>query len=126
MPARVISFALIASAALLAACTSPQQAVANREDLLAAAGFVAHPANTPQRLQELKTLTPNRFVRKPKGNGFLYVYADPLVCNCLYIGDQAAYGRYQQDVLNRNIANENQTTAELASEEWDWGGWGYP
>ena len=44
------------AAVLLSACVSKQQAVENREDLLAAAGFTARPANTPQRLQALQTL----------------------------------------------------------------------
>jgi hypothetical protein len=119
MSTRAATFALIASAALLAACTTPQQRVQYHEDLLAAAGFVARPANTPECQQEVQSLPPNRFVQKPQGNGFVYVYADPLVCNCLYIGDQAAYGRYQRDVLNRRIANEDKTTAEIAAQEWD-------
>jgi hypothetical protein len=117
--------ALITSTALLSACVTRQEAVEHREDLLAAAGFTARPANTPERQQALRTLPPHRFVQMPRGNGFVYLYADPLVCNCLYIGDQAAYGRYQQDVLNRHIATENEVAAQLnADTAWNWGSWG--
>jgi hypothetical protein len=117
--------ALIASASLLSACVTQQQAVENHEDLLAAAGFIARPANTPERQQALRTLPPERFVQKPRGNGFIYIYADPLVCDCLYIGDQAAYSRYQQDMLTRQVASENEMAAQLnADNSWNWSIWG--
>ena len=109
---------------LLASCASPQQRVASKEDLLSAAGFTVNPANTPQRLASLHSLPPNKFVQQPQGSTVRYVYADPLVCGCLYVGDQAAYGRYQQDVLQRRLANERQMTAEMNQTNWDWGPWG--
>jgi hypothetical protein len=37
----------------------------------------------------------------------VYFYADPAVCNCLNIGDQAAYGRYRSEVLAQRVAREN-------------------
>ena len=74
---------------------SPQQRVEDKEDLLAAAGFAARPANTPQRQAMLRRLPPDRFVQRARGNQFVYLFADLLVCNCLYIGDQTAYGRYR-------------------------------
>jgi hypothetical protein len=74
----------------------------------------------------LQALPPHRFMQQAKGDGFVYVYPDPLVCNCLWVGDQTAYGRYQRDVLNQHIAKEYRTSMEEAAEQWDWEGWGYP
>jgi len=115
--------ARIAAAAVLvatAACTT--QAVQNKEDMLAAAGFTLVPANTPQRQASLATLPPDKFVRQVRGNNVLYTYADPTVCGCLYVGNQAAYGHYRENVFLRNLANEQQMTAEM--HQMDWGAWG--
>ena len=103
----------------------PQQIVSDREDLLAAAGFRAQPANTPARQAMLRNLPPDRFVRRTRGDQFVYVFADPLVCACVYFGNEAAYGRYRQEVLNRQIANEQLLAAQLNQDAaWDWGPWG--
>ena len=53
-----------------------------------------------------------------------YVYADPLVCACLYVGDQAAYGRYRQEVFQRRLADEQAMTAQMNQSAWDDGLWG--
>jgi len=109
----------------LAACATPQQQVADREDLLSAAGFVARPANTPQRVAMLRTLPPNRFTQRTNGNRFVYIYPDPLVCACIYFGDQAAYGRYRQEVLQRQIASDQLLAAQMNQQAaWEWGPWG--
>ena len=74
-------------------------------------------------------LAPHRFVRQANGDQVTYLYADPLVCNCLYVGDQQAYGRYRQEVFQRKLADEQQLAAIVNEEAawdgpWDWGPWG--
>jgi hypothetical protein len=118
------SFAVISAAGLaLAACQTTAERVSAKEDTLAAAGFTMLPANTPERQAELSQLPPNKFVPQTKGDTTQYVYADPVVCNCLYIGDQKAYGAFRQDVLAKQIADEQQMTAMTYQDGWDWGGW---
>jgi hypothetical protein len=107
----------------LAACETTAERVGAKEDTLAAAGFTMLPANTTERQNELHQLPPNKFVPKTAGDTTQYVYADPVVCNCLYIGDQKAYGAYRQDVLTKNIVDEQQMTAMTYQDGWDWGGW---
>jgi|ERR1700733_7866365 hypothetical protein len=109
---------LFAACAAVAACNQVQ----NKEDMLAAAGFTLEPANTPQRQTLLASLPPHSFVRRVHNNAVLYTYADPTICDCLYVGNQAVYDRYRQDMLAKNIANEQQMTAQI--EEGEWGGWG--
>jgi hypothetical protein len=104
-------------------CQSLSQRVMDKEDLLAAAGFNVQPANTPQRLASLRTLPANKFVPMSKDDRVEYVYADPVVCNCLYIGDQSAFNAYKREVFTREIVNEQQLTAETYSEQWNWSGW---
>ena len=54
----------------------------------------------------------------------IYTYADPTICDCLYIGDQAAYGRYRQNVFLNHIAEEQEMTAEMNQNTMEWGPWG--
>jgi hypothetical protein len=125
MRLRKVLLVVLPSAALLSGCATPQQRVAEREDLLTAAGFVPRPANTPARQAMLRTLPPNRFSQRTQGNSFAYIYPDPLVCGCVYFGDQAAYGRYRQEVLQRRLANDQLLAAQMNQDAaWDWGPWG--
>ena len=90
----------------LAACQSPQQKVAAKEDMMTAAGFKFVPANTPQRQVQFKQLPPHKFSRQIKDGRVFYVYPDPTVCVCLYVGDQNAYATYRKNVFQQNLADE--------------------
>jgi hypothetical protein len=109
----------------LSACQTPQQKVSQREDNLAAAGFVVRPANTPARRAMLAKLPPDRFVQRVKGDNVHYVYADPLVCGCLYVGSQQAYSQFKRHEQEQHLADEQQMTAQTYSDAaWNWGAWG--
>jgi hypothetical protein len=109
----------------VAACQSPQQKINNKEDMLSGAGFKFVPANTPARQAALKQLPPNKFSREMRDGRLFYVYPDPTVCGCLYVGDQNAYGAYRANVFAKNLADEQAMTANEMS--MDWGPWGgYP
>ena len=121
--------ALVAVAGLalgIAGCVSPQQQVSQKEDLLAAAGFQIRPADSPHRIAAMKRLPPNKFVVKVRNGSPVYLYSDPLDCGCLYIGTQQNWDAYRGEVFARQIANENQMTAIMNQEAWDWEPWGWP
>ena len=121
--------AFLAVAGLILAvvgCTSPQQQVAQKEDLLAAAGFQVRVADTPQRLAALKALPPNKFVTRVRNGQPVYQYADPLVCRCLYFGTQQNWDAYRQEVFANRLADEAQMTAIMNQNTWEWGPWGWP
>ncbi len=121
----IASTALCAAVFGLSACQTEQQAVAEHEDSLAAAGFIVRPANTPERIAMLKRLPAHRFVQRVKGDQVHYVYADPLVCGCLYVGTQQAYNTYKRDRMQQQLADEQQMTAQMYSDPaWSWGAWG--
>ena len=109
----------------LAACATQQQLVSSKEDALAAAGFIVRPANTPERQNMLNRLPPHHFVQRVRGDDVVYVYADPLVCDCLYVGSQQAFGRYKRQMQEQRLADEQEMTAEDYSDPaWSWGAWG--
>jgi len=119
---------LIVGTLTAAACESPQQKIANKEDMLTASGFKFVPANTPARQQAMSQLPPHKFSREIRDGRVFYAYPDPTVCNCLYVGDQKAYGNYRANVFAKNLADEQAMTAnEMSMASWDWGPWGgYP
>jgi len=123
MPGLRGNLVAIAICVMLSACTSEAQRVQNKEDMLAASGFTVVPANTPQRQASLASLPPHKFVRQVRGDKVIYTYADPTICSCLYVGNEAAYGRYRENVFEKHLANEQQMTAEMY-QNMDWGVWG--
>lgn len=119
--------ATVGAALVLGACANPAAVIGQREDMLAAAGFSLRPADTPDRVASLKGLPPHKFVSSVRNGVVTYVYADPTICGCLYVGDQAAYGRYQKMVFDKRIADEQQMAAQLnenAALNWSFGPWG--
>ena len=117
-------------ALLLSGCAAIEKANRqNTERLLSAAGFQPNPANTAARRESLVSLPPYKIERKLRGDEFHYVYADPEQ-NIAFIGNQAAYAKYQELLLQQEIANENMNAAQMnmsAAQQWnDWAFWGSP
>jgi hypothetical protein len=109
----------------LAGCTPPTRLVERQDDMLVRAGFQQRPANSPTRLGFLKSLPPNTFVTRTVNGQPIYLYADPVVCNCLYRGSQQAWDAYQRERSEKGLAAEQAETREayqrLLYDENDWG-----
>jgi hypothetical protein len=81
----------------LSGCAAIQRGEAeDTEQLLAAAGFQAEPADTPEKLDNLRTMPPRKLVSQSKAGNFVYAYADPDYCQCLYVGGPTEYAAYQR------------------------------
>jgi hypothetical protein len=106
-----VSFKMI-SAAVLLALTVGCATTNSNADLLSAAGFRRIPADTPQKQELLKTLTPGRLTLITwKGKQF---YVQPDVPNNLaFVGTPAEYQTYQQLRLARQLSNENLMAAQM-------------
>lgn len=59
------------------------------------AGFVMRTADTPQKLARLRLLPPLKFIARSRPGGRYFLYADPDVCKCLFVGNQAALQAYR-------------------------------
>ncbi len=111
----------------LTACETKQERIREKEDALAAAGFTVRAANTPERQAMLDRLPPHRFIRCAHDGKTKYVYADPLVCHCLYIGSEKTYNQYKLHELQQKLANQEEMTPQAYYDSnWDWGAWGPP
>ena len=102
---------------LVGCATAPSGSPAkSQDDLLTAAGFTPHVANTPQSLAYLKTLPPQEIVQhRYKGTNRYLVCTDQNSRAC-YVGDEAAYQRYQNLANQADIAARKRTVKE---ERWD-------
>jgi hypothetical protein len=123
---KLIAFCALTGLFAVAGCASQQQLVGQKEDLLGAAGFQIKTADSPQRLAAMRSLPPNKFVTRVVNGQPVYLYADPLVCRCVYFGTQRNWAAYRQEVFAKQLADEAQMTAFMYQSDWDMGPWGWP
>jgi hypothetical protein len=86
--------------ALEGCSTTKQLQVQETEHLLIAAGFRMRLADTPEKLEHLKTLTQKKLITYQRDEKLYYVYVDVTSCKCLYEGTEEDYLRYK-DLLHR-------------------------
>ena len=83
----------------LTACAVGAGAVAAQQpapnNLFTAAGFAVKYADTPEKHAILRRLPPDKLVIRKRGGKTYYVYADPSICRCVYVGTPQAYQAYQ-------------------------------
>ncbi len=104
-------YILSVSALLLVGCVPNQRAL--KEQRLLAAGFVQWPAVTWPQAQELASLPPHRIILQARRQKVTYIYADPVDCQCLYVGDRHAYGKFQYLTVLQYQADQAMTTAAM-------------
>ena len=111
--------ATAALALLVAACASSDAAPATG-DQLAAAGFVQRKADSPERIAALNSLPAHQFVLRNSNGSVKYLYADPIACDCIYVGGQHAYNQYREKMAGVLPADQLRailSTAPLPGEE---------
>jgi hypothetical protein len=85
------------------------------EQLLTAAGFQVEPVATAEELAHLRTLKPRKVVQDRSDGQMRYMYADPGVCKCLYVGDEQQFQKYQKLWVQKEI-----TEAHQGLWAWPW------
>jgi hypothetical protein len=117
---------LLAAAILIGGCAAIQREEAQKtESILSASGFQMKPADTPDRIAHLQSLTPLKVVPHTKDGRLLYVYADPKSCKCVFVGDEQAYQRYQALAIKEQLAQEQMMAAQMNQDAaMNWGLWG--
>ena len=105
--------------ALVAGCAlthRPADQAPKIETMLAAAGFQAILADTPEKLDHLKSLRPYTLTYSTRRGKPHYWYADPSGCQCLYVGTEAAYRRYDQLAIQRDLAKSAKAAATMDAD----------
>ena len=109
----------------LAGCAmNRNQKAVEMERLLTASGFKMRLADNESKLAQLEELPQRKLVAQNWGGKVRYVYADASNCKCAYVGDEAAYKRFQDLAAQRQITEEDRRAAERDNPaEMDGGGW---
>ncbi|MFH1800951.1 MAG: hypothetical protein ABH891_08945 [Candidatus Omnitrophota bacterium] len=124
---------IVCGAVALTGCQTIRDSNArSEEEMLAAAGFQMKQALTPEQLANVQSMPQRKLVPHTKDGRVLYVYADAEACRCAYAGTEKNYQDYQKMAYQKELADEQETTAEMNSEarfDWEvwgpWGPWGY-
>jgi hypothetical protein len=87
--------------------------VQEKEARLAASQFVRNQADTPAKLAKAQAMPQRHMFIATRGSKNYYIYADVAGCQCVYVGNEAAYQQYQQLTISQNIAREEVMAAEL-------------
>ena len=90
-----------------------QRVIMRHENNLSIAGFVVHHADTADLQTTLDLLPSHQVLQRVHGETILYVYADPDVCDCFYVGSQQAFDLYQQQRLARHLAGQQPIAARM-------------
>lgn len=118
---------LVAAVIALDGCaTIRRHETLDAEQVLTAAGFHMKLGDTPEQLASLRGLPPRRLVPQEREGRRYYVYADPEVCGCLYVGTEPQYQEYQRLALQKRVADEELMAAQdsLNASTLNWRLWG--
>jgi hypothetical protein len=69
---------------------------------LSSAGFRVRFANGPAGLKAMRALPAHRFVIQRNGGNVRYLFAEPHLCVCIFVGTQANYQDYR-DILSQGL-----------------------
>jgi hypothetical protein len=122
--ASLILMAAALPCALLSNCAS--MGASSTEPLLSAAGFVSRTPQNAKQQELYNQLPPYKIHRATHKGKVMYAYKDEKK-GLAYIGDEAAYQRYQKLAVERRIARDNYEAAEMnRNMAWGWyGAYGY-
>jgi hypothetical protein len=89
------------------------------DEMFVRAGFKLHTADTPKKLDFLKSLPQNELVHKTYNEKMFYFYADGSSCQCLYVGDKQAYQRFRQSLKEEQMDERVATTSNQSRYEME-------
>ena len=70
-----------------------------RDQLLEESGFTMRSADTPRKVARMKRLPPLQFIARKTPRGRYYLFADPKLCVCVFVGGQQAMDNFQSQVM---------------------------
>jgi len=116
--------AMVISLVIAGCATGPAATPAKTQpDLLNQAGFKMYTPSSSQHLAYVQTLPAKKVVSNKYQDRVLYlVCTDPDSKQC-FLGDEAAYQRYQQLAIQNSIAQEHHQVSEERSDPEFWGLW---
>ena len=89
------------------------------EPMLAQAGFRIVPANTPTRSKKLSDMTPLRISYAARNGKLAYWFADPYVCNCLYVGSKQNFEQFKNLEQQEKEERAQEVSGEVEQEKYE-------
>lgn len=118
---RNVAIASALFATILGGCTTLEKQEADqREQLLSAAGFTTHIADTPQKLAALQVMKQRKVIRREKDGQVRYVFADAQFCHCLFVGKESNYQEFEKLSIEQEIAEDDRESALDNSLDGQW------
>ena len=120
---RLFAVVFVIAFALTGCATVEKDTAMDTERLLAASGFQMRMADTPQKLDKIKTMNQRKLIRHQDNGKNHYIYADATGCKCLYAGTEKAYEKFKNLAAARLSADAASARDEDAQMDWEvWGG----
>jgi hypothetical protein len=116
-------FKSIVVSALCVAAAGCESNTKFKEDMLASSGFKQTRPNTPVQLASMQSLPPHKLTKTTYKGKTVWVYPDPTICACLYVGNQVAYDAYAQRQRQRNQLDAATVTVPEQALGWDFAPW---
>ena len=91
----VLALLTLSDAPLWAQNLNPVPMTRRTDSLFTISGFVPQIADTPEKLRHLHSLPPDQLITRTRNGKTTYLYADPTICRCVYVGTPEAYRTYQ-------------------------------
>lgn len=111
----IVASALFGAGMLVALETPSQPFLQKNGFYLESAGFRAKFANDAAGAKALRALPAHRFVVHNTANGPRYLYADPKMCVCIFVGNRDSYLAYQ-DILRRPLPQADYVSPDYKSQ----------
>ena len=109
---------------LLGGCATMTPVINGREQKLAESGFKTQAVNTPAQEEMVKHLTAFVVTKVPAKGADAYVYWDPKICKCLYVGDEQTWSRFQDNKTEFSFTRrETKATPYMDKSPWSWEPW---
>ena len=94
-----------------------------KENMLSASGFKATPPKTPAQMASFRSLPAHKLTRVVHKGKTVWVYPDPTVCKCLYIGDQNAHDAYVKKAAQKTTTDMNELNGPDNPTNMDFSPW---
>jgi hypothetical protein len=116
-----LAFTGLALSVAIVGCTNHAEM---KENMLASSGFKPATPTSPAQLASFKALQAHKLTKTTYDGKTVWVYADPTLCGCLYVGDQAAYETYAKKAAQwkaQDAIEARDAAAAQASMNWAYG-----
>ena len=109
----VITVICLSASVFYSGCASySTQHIQDTEQRLLSAGFLAHGPDTAERRDLLETLPAHQIVNRQIEGTNYWIYADPTIQKCLYIGNDEANSTFKELLNNQSASYDERYTPQ--------------